>query len=418
MSEPDVRSPNQREEPPSLATELAGPLRLIGLGGWGCGGLLLVVLVALMATHEDPPGPETLLIPAFPFALGWACHALARKLREGDGPHLITVGSWAFKGFGVLTALMGVVAAFDEPAGLVAIPFGLVFFGAGVLMKKLFAPPPGKQAVTVGGDEGPIRTPEGRPGRLAQGFVLHVDAGASESEVEAERQRWRLERWAGREDWAAGRIEDDSGDRFGFFACGAALWAFMAVVVGVVALASGDGIIGLAAAAIGGVALVLAGGAVWAKLHARKFPPSVLVLKRTPALLGQRLQGEVRTGVSPERYPQDGFEVELECVRRYEVSGSGDSGRQRRRDVLWRTAQRMAGDIPRDAPDRVVLPLDLELPSGLPSATLPRSNDGILWELSVHAALPGLDYRVSFALPVFDPAEDPTRDAATTAEAE
>lgn len=323
----------------------------------------------------------------------------------------IAIGSWAFRIFGAFVLVMGVIATFEDPAGIAAIVFGLVFVGVGVLVKRLFAAPEGKRAVSIAGPAVPITTSTGATGARAQGYRIFVPQEASEAEVEAARRRFLAEQWAQRADWAAGRLEHDTAQTAVWLAFGGGLWSLLAGVLWVVAALSEDAVIGFAAVGCSLVAggLLLAAG--WAWLRARKFPPSQLVLARTPALLGGRLAAEVHTGVAAAAGPEGGFKVELECVHRWEerrARAGSSSQTLYHRDVLWRTERVVAGEVGAHPPYPLTVPIDLELPGDAPSATLIPSSEGIVWVLSIHGDVPGLDYRASFELPIFAPADDPT----------
>src|SRR5690606_25983780 len=88
--------------------------------------------------------------------------------------------------------------------------------------------------------------------------------------------------------------------------------------------------------------------------------------------------------------------------------GSAGARTVHHRDVLWRTEVVIAGEVGDHPPYLLTLPIDLELPADAPSAALVPSSEGSVWDLTVHGDLPGLDYRASFELPIFAPADDPT----------
>ncbi len=332
------------------------------------------------------------------------------------GLDLITLGSWTFRLFGAAVVVMATIATFEDPAAIAGIVFGLVFVGIGVLMKRLFATPEGKRAVSITGPTIPIQTHTGATGARRQGYQILVPADASEAEVEDASRRFLAEQWAQRADWAAGRLEHDNTQRAWLLAFGAGVWSVISVVLWIVAAVSEDPVIRLAAIGCSLVtgALLLGAGVAW--LRSRKFPPSVLVLARTPVLLGERLVAELQTGVAAAAGPADGFHVELECVHRWEErrsAGSGETHTHRHRDVLWRTEVVIAGEVGAHPPYPLTLPIDLELPTDAPSAALISSSEGIVWALSVHGDVPGLDYRASFELPIFAPADDPTGGASS-----
>jgi len=340
-----------------------------------------------------------LAIAALTIAGGlWFGSFALRRVRGGDVGGLALV---AFGGFGCLTVLVGVGVAFEDPVGgAVTVAFGLVFVGAGVLARKLFGTPEGTREVVVSRHEGQVSTVEGRPAQRVREVRVRVDADASDEEVAAAQRAWKRSLWRRREDWVAGSIEEDAVRHGGLALCGAGMWIVLSLVLATVYWFSEDGVVGLAAVGTGGMALAFVGVAVRMKLHRDRFGASRLVLSSTPLFLGERLRGLVHTGVRRELDPLDGFRLHLRCVHSYAQTSTQDRGDVRRRDVLWETEASARGRDSTETPGRLDVQVELELPAdGDETSTI--SRDGILWELELHADLPGLDYRVSFELPVF-----------------
>jgi hypothetical protein len=312
------------------------------------------------------------------------------------------IGGYVFMGFGTLVVAMGIVTVMDDPAGFFAILFGLVFVAAGFLTRRLFAVPEGKKAVAVEGHAADIATRDGRGGTRTQSSVIHVDENATEAEVAAARAAWLRARWAERPDWAEGVIRSDDVKHGGLAVLAAGLWSVFALGALGAALIWGD-IAWLVAVGAGVVALGFIVNAARMTLRRRKFGDSRLRLERTPLALGGRLAGEVATGVPRGMRLADGFAVTLRCVHRWEeTTGSGDNRRSHmRRDTLWETTARHPGAT-RAGSGGVVVPVAFALPGDQPPATLGGGNEGIVWELSVSASVPGIDYAASFELPVLD----------------
>jgi hypothetical protein len=69
--------------------------------------------------------------------------------------------------------------------------------------------------------------------------------------------------------------------------------------------------------------------------------------------------------------------------------------------VLWQDERREPGHVgARSA--HVLVPVRFALPADRPATTL-GGGEGIAWELEVFAAMPGLDYRATFTLPILPP---------------
>jgi hypothetical protein len=73
-----------------------------------------------------------------------------------------------------------------------------------------------------------------------------------------------------------------------------------------------------------------------------------------------------------------------------------------RREVLWEEEQRGAGSAPSGSAYRA-MPVRFLLPGDRPPATLDGASEGIAWELTITAAMPGVDYAATFQVPVLEP---------------
>lgn len=136
-----------------------------------------------------------------------------------------------------------------------------------------------------------------------------------------------------------------------------------------------------------------------------KFGVSTLVMETMPARLGRRLRARLQTGVPPEEAPEDGFHVRLSCYHRYvQVTRDSDGSTDRdvKKDLKWRDEKHMRGQA-RTGKKGTEVPISFEVPADLPPSPPHKTEDRILWELDASAELPGLDYEVSFEIPVFEP---------------
>src|SRR5690606_17458703 len=262
-----------------------------------------------------------------------------------SGDALSTLAGWAFTAFGVVLVVTGILITIGDLSGLAAVAFGLVFIGVGRLARRVFAPPEGTRAVEVSGYEASIETDEGMRGTRRQTSIIHVDANATDEEVEAAKAEWLREQWRKRPDWVAGRIisQDERGRRLVLAA--AVLWSALAVALVVAARVLGADV-GVVAAVVGIVA-----GALHVRARRRKCGRSVFVLETSPAFLGSVLSGEVESGVREDAAPLRGFHIRLRCVHRWEESarrGGGGSRTIHRRDVLWETEQWADGRVRAD----------------------------------------------------------------------
>lgn len=340
------------------------------------------------APEERAPGDDAMI-------------TLLRRLDLGR------VAGLVFGGAGGLMILGGIAMVFDDPAGFALIAFGAVFAGAGYAAYRVMRTPKGRKTVAVSEHTSAIRAPLGVTGTRTRSVLIHVDEDATEEEITSARRQWRQDRWQRRPDWVTGRITTEE-TRTGGLLRGAAVawqvfaWGFVAVSLLWLDLPW----IILAGPVV--VAQLLTVAAVRAALLRRKFGPSTLQLHHTPVFLGERLLGTVETGVQERHGPPDGFRVRVACEHRVEYEDRDDHTHIRS-TVLWEHEHRVDGQSAPGLPRRLHVPLDLPLPDDQPSSTLDSDREGIFWELTVSAAVPGLDYRATFRLPAFLRADDPTR---------
>lgn len=150
----------------------------------------------------------------------------------------------------------------------------------------------------------------------------------------------------------------------------------------------------------------------------QKFGSSILTLDTVPGRLGRPIGGAIKTGVSAQEAPDDGFRITLTCYRqyvRYTRDSDGDRTKQIERDVLWRDETTRTGRAYGDG-TRLTVPFTFEVPRDKPSSTPVKSENRNLWEVDIEAAVPGIDYKDAIEIPVFPPDEpmDTPMDAPAT----
>jgi hypothetical protein len=394
------------EKPSSLLATMTGPLRWAGNGIIGLA--VLVFIMGIVATLANDEGFQLGIIigPAIIAATGWLCRYVARRIEIGDGPELPVVISWVFLATGATMAIGGGVLAFDEPGGFALIAMGLVFFGAGYFVKRFFATPVGKKAISVFAHEVGIQTLHRDGGVRRQSSTIYLDEHASAEEAEAARQAWYHEQLLQRPDWVEGKIVGEQTRSGGILRLTAWVWSVFCLLV----LAAGFIWGGLLW--VGVLLSTVFTLGIWAAVirigwHRRKYGTSHFLPEQTPFFLGELLEGEIVSGISKTTMLKDGFRLHLQCVHRWEETGnstgSGNKGRSHRhRDVLWREERRNSGlSDPRGS--NFLVRVRFRLPTDQPATTLSAVREGITWELVVSAEMPGLDYKVTFELPVLEP---------------
>lgn len=220
--------------------------------------------------------------------------------------------------------------------------------------------------------------------------------------------------WTVRPNWESNEITEDASEAsLKFFAV---IWNLMAWPMAGFVL--NDAVLGTSNPEWGALFVLLfpAAGlivgwlAVKQVLQRWKFGVSTLVMETMPARLGRRLRARLRTGVPPEETPDDGFHVRLSCYHRYvQVTRDSDGSTDRdvKKDLKWRDEKHMRGQS-RAGEKGTEVPVSYEVPADLPPSPPRKTEDRILWELDASAELSGLDYEVSFEIPVFEPDDAPS----------
>lgn len=320
----------------------------------------------------------------------------------GFGPdQLPRIGGWIFTAAGFVMVAGGLALAFEEPGGLALSAFGLVFVGAGWLMRRLFTAPEGQRAVMVGTQTVGIANADGTGGARSQGAVVYVDEDADDEQVRRAEARWYRERFAARSDWVEGRVRCDD-QRLGAAPFVApALWAALTAGLSLAAAYLDDFIV-LFAVVAGGVTAFMIGLAVRTAFHRRRFGGSYLALKTCPVIRGDRLEATVQTGIDARQALPEGFRAQLRCVHvRVERRNRASDSRPdvHHRDVLWESDRVRAERAAWDGLHHGAW-VSIAVPGAPPSTSLSSDTEGVRWELDVSAKLSGLDYGVTFRVPV------------------
>lgn len=234
---------------------------------------------------------------------------------------------------------------------------------------------------------------------LSVSFVALIWFGLRQMQAAAQRRHLNpMQPWLWRDDWAAQRVAE------GTPRVRAALWIFalmwnaitipMAVVASRRFVHTPMGAIFFLFAAIG---VVLLGAAAYAALRQRKFGRSICAIDRVPLQPGQTLRGQIEHRGA--QVPESGYRLELACINRI-ITGGGRS-RSVSNQVLWQAEQTVSGALAAPSPEGMRVPFSFDLPADAPSTDLTKPHDAVLWQLTVTAELPGIDYKAEFELPVF-----------------
>jgi hypothetical protein len=236
------------------------------------------------------------------------------------------------------------------------------------------------------------------PGLFAAAFAagawLTVLGRRKESAIADRRARYPGEPWLWASEWEHGRIAADRQRSLaGALLAFAAIWNAATFAAGFLVHQKygllRDPAAGLTVLVFATAGLFLLGLAVYQLALVLKYVPVVFEMGSFPGVLGGPVSGTVQL---PPNVPA-GAEtaISLSCVR--VSSGSRSSTRT----CIWQD------ETSTHAPATGLLSILFTVPFDLPAST-PQGESGtarITWELSVSASVPGVDYSVSFNIPVF-----------------
>jgi hypothetical protein len=126
----------------------------------------------------------------------------------------------------------------------------------------------------------------------------------------------------------------------------------------------------------------------------RRFGEPTLHLSAVPGVVGGQLAGEVR--IPRTLRPPDGFQVKISClelIRR---------GKMSREVALWKEEQQVPVPAFDDDANVTSIPFRFAIPNECRETSRIAERRPIRWMLEVRAQLPGLPFRTSFEVPVFE----------------
>ncbi len=234
-------------------------------------------------------------------------------------------------------------------------------------------------------------------GGIGAGLLAVMVAGRHHQQItQALAARHPDQPWLHRPDWSRGESRNSSGATMvvaGALALVASAVALPLLYVVPQELRNGNWLAVLALI-LPAIAIGLDYWAVRSALVWRRFGASTLKIHTMPARPGERFAGVLYTSVA---LPSQAnlVHLALKCIRTTRTR-SGDKSTQ----TLWEGAERSTPSV---APEGCQVPVEFAIPGDLPStSTDTESGDSrVFWELSAKADIPGVDFDVSFEVPVF-----------------
>ncbi len=228
--------------------------------------------------------------------------------------------------------------------------------------------------------------------RFARKVVREYDAKEAER-AELAKQPWKLKR-----EWQGGAIESKTGGSAALIWFFAVFWNALSWP-GVWALFTGQikdkaGWFILLFPLIG---LGLLWGAIYQTVRWRKFGRVRFVPSTMPGSIGGYLGGviEVPARVALEKDAR----LALRCVRRV-TTGSGKN-RHTSETVIWEREERIPADKWLSGPGQTTIPVMFYIPAECEPWDDDDANNQVVWRLAAEAAVPGVDFAVTFDVPVF-----------------
>ena len=251
---------------------------------------------------------------------------------------------------------------------------------------------------------------------LSVAFIAIIAFAVRAGQAAARRRNVNpMQPWLWRDDWAARRVAEANRGGLAVFWIFALMWN--AITIPVVVLVARQFPRNLPAVTIvfgfGGAGILFLAAGAYSALQRAKFGRSVCAIDRLPVEPGQTLSGQIEHRGT--QVPDAGYRLVLACVNRI-ITGHG-RGRSAVTQTLWETAQVVSGALAAPSPAGMRVPFSFALPADAPSSDLSKPDDLTLWQLTVSAELPGIDYKATFQLPVFTTAGDAAAHQAARQEA-
>jgi hypothetical protein len=213
--------------------------------------------------------------------------------------------------------------------------------------------------------------------------------------------RYSDQPWLWRQDWASGKIRDETRNTLLAAWIFTTLWNLVSLPVGFFgtreALQQENYAI-LAALLFPLVGIGFLTWAVRGTIRYRKYGTSTLQLSTIPGVVGRTLAGTI--SVPGSLRPAAGFLLTLGCIRR--VTRGAGKNRSTSEDILWQEDRQAHGTPSRDPRGMfTIIPVIFRIPPDATSTDSSDPRDSVLWRLRVSAEVPGVDYDSVFEVPVF-----------------
>jgi hypothetical protein len=233
------------------------------------------------------------------------------------------------------------------------------------------------------------------------GLILGGIAGLKQQKKQEELQLRNPESpWLWREGWASGRIKSKASQGMIGLWVFTVIWNAVSIPVSIIIVTQEIGMdnkivfVVLLFPLVGIITLFFA---LKETFRWKKFGVSIFEMQTLPGVIGGKLEGMVHTSIKQQL--DKAANVRLSCVNRI-VSGSGKN-RSTSERILWQTETTLERGTMPTGYKGLIVPVAFEIPSNCRETDSSNPRNSILWRLKIDAAVPGLDYKGVFEIPVF-----------------
>jgi len=230
---------------------------------------------------------------------------------------------------------------------------------------------------------------------------MYVDENMPETEINKIQTERSDKPWTQRKDWAEGKVIQEGAHSLGLLIGFTILWNIiswgMTAFAYIAEWETGDVPWFMLIFPFVGILLIITTLRVW--IRRRKFGISIMKLDTLPAYLGDRLRGNIETGVSALEDPARSFQVRFQCAQR--KSSSDREGKKRvSEEELWSEEQEVYAQLS-ESMKTLNVSIYFRIPPDFPPTELIPADDRILWRINITSQVPGVDYTAQFEVPVY-----------------
>ncbi|MGV6853147.1 MAG: DUF3592 domain-containing protein, partial [bacterium] len=146
------------------------------------------------------------------------------------------------------------------------------------------------------------------------------------------------------------------------------------------------------------IGIALISSFVFMLVRHKRYKATRLVLRKLPVRRGERFKASI---VVPSHIAAEkGYKITLTAWKSIWVRGN-KGGRSRRRETIWQQDVFLKSETYPWDKSRTQLDFEFLIPTDIPETNDPDEDIHYDWDLEVHADIPGIDFKLTFPVPVF-----------------